>query len=142
MANTPALADSYVTLANAETVNSGDATWDAAAEADQTESLQYGRHFIDMKYTCEEFDEDDAPDEIQMANALFAIEYLKGTLFDEAAANILEESVKAGELAVKTRFTRAGGTSIIDPYPTISSILYGWCKIKSGSFGAISAVRS
>lgn len=141
MANTPALADSYVTLANAETVNTGDTDWDAASETEQEASLSYARQFIDAKYNCESFDEDDAPSEIQMANCLFAIEYLKDVLFDEADVNVIEESVKAGEVEAKTRFARSGGTSIIDPYPAITSILFGYCKLKSKGFGQISLVR-
>lgn len=143
MANTPALVTPYVTLVNAETVNAGVTEWDAVSDAQKDVALSYGRQFIDSKYICEIFDEDDAPSEIQYANSLFAVEYLKDTLFTEAVTNVLEKEVKAGEgVGVKTKFARAGGTSIIDPFPIISSILFGFCKIKSASVRTIEAIRS
>jgi hypothetical protein len=143
MANAPSLASSYVTLVNADAVNTGVTEWDAATDAQKNIALSYGRQFIDSKYNCESFDVDDAPSEIQMANALFAVEYLKGTLFTEAVANVLESDVKAGDgVGVKTKFARSSGTSVVDPYPAISSILFGYCKIKSSGLSISEAIRS
>jgi hypothetical protein len=142
MANTPALPTPYITLANAEIVNAGVTEWDAASETEKNNSLSYGRAFIDQKYSCNTFDEDDAPAEIQMANALFAVEYLKGVLFDEPSTNVVEESVKAGSVSAKTKYARATGTSVIDPFPTITAILYGTCYLNSANTRSVSLIRS
>lgn len=141
MANTPALPTPYVSNANADTVNAGVTEWDAATESQQDAALSYGRSFIDSRYTCETFDEDDAPAEIQMANALFAVEYLKGTLYAEPETNVVEQSVKAGEVETRKRFARSGGTSTIDPFPAITAILSGTCWLRSSSSAVVSLVR-
>ena len=141
MANSPALVVPYVTLANAETVNAGVTIWDAATESKKNNSLSYARQFIDSHYNCEIFDEDDAPPEIQMANSLFAVEYLNGVLFNEPETNVLESMVKADTVESRTKYARSGGTSVIDPFPTITSILFGYCRLKSKSMSVTGAVR-
>jgi hypothetical protein len=143
MAITPALATSYVSLAEANTVNAAEAVWTAASDESKNMALSFARQFIDSKYNCEIFDVTDAPAEIQYANALLAVSYLNGTLFTEAVANVLERDVRAGGgVGVKTKFARSGGTSVVDPFPAITSMIYGYCKLKTKGMSIVGAARS
>lgn len=142
MVNSPALVTSYVTLANAETINAGNTAWDAASDSEKNDALSYGRQYIDRYYVLTIFDEDDAPNEIQMGNCLFAIEYLEGDLFTAPEANVGEETLKAGPVTVQTKFTRSEGTSIIDPFPSISSVMYEYAKWKASGVSTVNLVRA
>lgn len=142
MANTPSLVTPYVTLANADTINDGNTAWDAASDDEKDDALSYGRQYIDRYYVLSVFDEDDAPEEIQMGNCLFAIEYLEDDLFTAPEANVGEETLKAGTVTVTTKFTRSEGTSVIDPFVSISSVMYEFAKWKSSGISTVNLVRA
>lgn len=142
MANSPALVTSYVTLVNADTINDGNTAWDAASDDEKNDALSYARQYIDRYYVLSIFDEDDAPNEIQMVSCLFAIEYLESDLFTAPETNVSEETLKAGSVTVKTVFTRSEGTSTIDPFPSISSVMYEFAKWKSSSVSMVNLVRA
>lgn len=141
MANTPALVTPYVTLANAEVANAGITAWDDASDSEKNQALSHGRSFIDSKYNLQSFSETDAPAQIQMGNCLFALEYLAGTLYVEPTANSVSETVKAGPVTVSTNFARSGGTSTIDPFPSITAIMYPYAKRRSSGLSVVSAIR-
>jgi len=134
---TPALPKGFLTLteANAIAALSGDSDWTGATDAAKGDALSYGRAYIDAKYSCGTIDEDDVDAEIKMANALFALQHVKGELYKEPEREVTRERVEAGEVVTDESYATSGGARRIDPHPTITAILAAHCRYKGGSVG-------
>ena len=128
--NTP-----YVTLSEASALLIDRAAWENAEPEDQNRALEIGRAYIDSKYSCVYFDEDNPPDAIKVANAELAYYYLNNTTnFFGVRSDIglTRKRVKAGSVESEKEFDNNESDSK-DLYPDVTLILSEYCKYL-GSF--------
>lgn len=137
-----ALLGAYTDVAYANSVNIGKTEWDAASVSQKNNALILSRYFIDSEYSCVEItgldvtDLTTVPDEFQMANALLAYEYLKGTLYTyDPLGNqaIVAKRVKADKVESEVTYSGFMNSNIKkgDPYPEVTALLSPYCSMGS-----------
>lgn len=139
-----ALLSAYTDVTYANDINRGLTEWDDASMSERSNALVKARYFIDSNYTCsppstlDVSDLSTVPDEYQVANALLAVEYLKGTLYlydDLAGQKVVSKKVKADK--VESQVTYSGfmssrGVKASDKYPEVTALLSVYCTLGSG----------
>lgn len=128
--NTP-----YLTLAEADTYLGTIEPWNSTSTSDKNAALEYGRAYLDSRYTCVEINEDDAPDPIKIVNAELANLYLtdKDKFFNPVQqTSIKRKKVKADDVEVDTQYD-ANIEYARDPFPQITAILSAYCSYQAST---------
>lgn len=101
-----ALKTPYASQAEADVFLASESVWSAASSTEKDTALQFGRYYIDANFSCPYLDEDDPSESVKFANALYALDYINGALFDTSTGDAIKSKmVKAGPVEVETQYT-------------------------------------
>ncbi len=122
------LPDPYCDNAYADTINAGNTDWEALTEDAKTGHLQWGRVYIDNKYSCSI--EDEVDDSVKTANAMLGAYNLESPLYDPAAAEtekanagLTGKSSGAGSVFSKKSYDPYAARRKIDSYPDVTAVI-------------------
>lgn len=118
----------YLTEAEADTMLSS-TEWTGASSAAKQHAIDTAELWIDERYTC--VSTDPVQDNIQLANALLAEMYIKGTLFKPRDSSVKSKTVKAGSVETSKEFE--GGQMSEDALAEIKLLLGAECSINLGA---------
>lgn len=136
-----ALKNGYATIAEADAFLDGDVNWKLTSSIRKTEALQFGRYYIDANYQCPYLDPNDPSESVKYANALYALDYINGELFNaDSPSDISVKRVKAGPVETETEFENGQRTIKNEKAQTLLSdecIYYGEGAVKTNSAAPI-----
>ena len=143
----------YISVADADIILADSSEWMGSTTERKELAISWGRIYIDTNYSCV-IDETAPSDSVQYANALFADQYVKGSLYSSQgeradSKTTVSETTKAGSVEVSETYAvnnASGNVVQSDPFPDISAILYqDGCSYRpagnGGSFKTVPFVR-
>lgn len=132
----------YISVVDADSILVDSAEWVSLTTEKKELAISWGRIYIDTNYSCL-IDETAPSDSVQYANALFADQYVNGSLFETQGGRAntkttTSETTKAGSVEVSETYAvnSSGNTIKSDPFPDISAILFqDGCKFVPAGAG-------
>ena len=122
------LPEPYCDIAYADSINAGNADWEALSDDAKTGHLQWGRVYIDNKYTCSI--EEPVDDSVKTANAMLGAYNLEGPLYDpskavteKANAGLTGKSAGAGSVYSKKSYDPYAARKKVDMYPDVTAVI-------------------
>ena len=125
-------------------VNNTSSAWSSASSTQKSFAISMGRIYIDDKYSCidsstwDTTDYTTIPDEVQLANAMLAEEYISGTLIEtelQPSGPITKKKVKAGSVETETTYKGyySRSASHKDQHPYVTMLLSPYCTYGNSS---------
>lgn len=134
----------YISVVDADAILVDSTEWNAQTTKKKELAISWGRIYIDTNYSCA-IDETAPSESVQYANALFADQYVKGSLFETQGGRAntkttTAETTTAGSFTVSETYavnSSSGDVMNNDPFPDISAILYqDGCRFVPAGSGA------